>query len=155
MIIECISCKKKFNVNSELIPSKGRSIQCGSCNHVWFFKPNYESQNNLNKVKSENKQVTSAQKIFKNKQSNFRKKTKENFKTGSEIVKYEKKSNFTFSNFLSYLIVLIISFVALIIILDTFKGPLYRFFPDLELVLFSLFETLKDIKLFIKDLTKL
>ena len=37
MIIECIKCSKKFEVNSELIPSEGRTIQCGSCNHVWFF----------------------------------------------------------------------------------------------------------------------
>ena len=37
MIIECINCNKKFDVNSELIPSTGRTIQCGSCNHVWFF----------------------------------------------------------------------------------------------------------------------
>ena len=39
MIIECINCNKKFNVNSELIPNSGRTIQCGSCNHVWFFNP--------------------------------------------------------------------------------------------------------------------
>ena len=36
--------------------------------------------------------------------------------------------------------------------LYTFKNPFYNFFPDLELILFSLFETLKDINLFIKDL---
>ena len=28
---------KKFNVDPSLIPSKGRNIQCGSCNFVWFF----------------------------------------------------------------------------------------------------------------------
>ena len=38
MIIECIKCSKKFEVNSDLIPSDGRTIQCGSCGHVWFFK---------------------------------------------------------------------------------------------------------------------
>ena len=38
MIIECIKCSKKFEVNSDLIPSEGRTIQCGSCGHVWFFK---------------------------------------------------------------------------------------------------------------------
>ena len=36
MIIECINCNKKFDVNSELIPESGRTIQCGSCNHIWF-----------------------------------------------------------------------------------------------------------------------
>ena len=38
MIIECVNCNKKFEVNSELIPRTGRTIQCGSCNHTWFFK---------------------------------------------------------------------------------------------------------------------
>ena len=40
MIIECINCNKVFEVNSELIPKNGRTIQCGSCNHVWFYNPN-------------------------------------------------------------------------------------------------------------------
>ena len=39
MIIECVNCNKKFEVNSELIPLQGRTIQCGSCNHIWFYKP--------------------------------------------------------------------------------------------------------------------
>ena len=43
MIIECINCSKKFDVDSNLIPSEGRTIQCGSCNHVWFFKKKRKS----------------------------------------------------------------------------------------------------------------
>ena len=42
MIIECINCHKKFEVNSDLIPESGRNIQCGSCNHIWFFNINNE-----------------------------------------------------------------------------------------------------------------
>ncbi len=57
------------------------------------------------------------------------------------------------SKFFSYLIVFIISIVALIIFLDTLKTPLINVFPGLEIVLFNLFETLQDIKLFIIDLT--
>ena len=56
------------------------------------------------------------------------------------------------SKFFSYLIVFIISIVALIIFLDTLKTPLINVFPGLEIVLFNLFETLQDIKLFIIDL---
>ena len=73
-------------------------------------------------------------------------------KKGSEIVEYTPKSSFTFGNFLSYIVVILISFIALIIILDTFKIQLYSFFPDLEIWLFSLYEILKDIQLFIRDL---
>ena len=37
MIIACNNCKKSFNVDSDLIPKKGRLLQCYSCNHKWFF----------------------------------------------------------------------------------------------------------------------
>ena len=38
MIISCIKCIKKFEINSDLIPENGRLLQCSSCNHQWFFK---------------------------------------------------------------------------------------------------------------------
>ncbi len=38
MIITCPSCNKKFKIEDDLIPSKGRNLQCGSCNHYWFYK---------------------------------------------------------------------------------------------------------------------
>ena len=38
MIITCPSCNKKFNVDASLIPQKGRTLQCGFCEHKWFFK---------------------------------------------------------------------------------------------------------------------
>ena len=34
MIIECINCNKVFEVNSELIPENGRTIQCLSLIHI-------------------------------------------------------------------------------------------------------------------------
>ena len=147
MIIECVNCNKKFNVNSELIPSAGRTIQCGSCDHLWFYKKTDIIKPNQEKTIPTVDATISKDKIDKKNKSN-----KQINNKGSEIVEYKSKSNFSFSNFLSYLIVLIISFIGLIIILDTFKTPLYKFFPNLELVLFNLFELLKDIKLFIKDL---
>ena len=85
--------------------------------------------------------------ISKEKISNKKSSTK-----GSELVKYKSQSNFTFGKFLSLIVVFIISFIALIIVLDTFKGPLYNYIPNLEIWLFNLFEILKDIKLFIEDL---
>jgi len=38
MIITCNNCNKKFNIDSNLIPDKGRLLQCASCDHKWFFK---------------------------------------------------------------------------------------------------------------------
>src|SRR6056300_1889266 len=51
MIIDCIKCTKKFEVNASLIPDGGRTIQCGSCNHVWFYKP--EIEQSKNEIKAE------------------------------------------------------------------------------------------------------
>ena len=162
MIIECVNCNKKFNVNSELIPSEGRTIQCGSCNHIWFFNPKDEILvSEIKKIQEDNKPTTTIKKETKITQTNLDKKTnkvinKSKFKTvenkSSEIVKYQPKTSFSFIKFLSYILVLIITFIALIIILDTFKTTLFSFYPNLEFLLFSLFETLKDIQLFVKDL---
>ena len=38
MIITCEQCFKKFEIESKLIPEKGRLLQCSSCNHKWFYK---------------------------------------------------------------------------------------------------------------------
>ena len=46
----------------------------------------------------------------------------------------------------------IISIVALILILDTFKDILIKIFPNIKILLNNLYETLKDISLFFYDL---
>ena len=152
MIIECINCSKKFEVDSSLIPSEGRTIQCGSCNHVWFFKKSDENYLKTTKNDLPKNFINPSKSKTKNRKLDEKKKSIKYEKKGSEIVEYTPKSNFTFGKFLSYIIVIVVSFIAVIIILDTFKTPLYNFFPDLEFILFSLYETLKDIELFIKDL---
>ena len=38
MIITCNNCNKKFDIDSNLIPQKGRLLECGSCKCKWFFK---------------------------------------------------------------------------------------------------------------------
>ncbi len=161
MIIECVNCNKKFEVNSDLIPDSGRTIQCGSCNYLWFFNKNDLSNFETNKNEISLKKTPPIKK--KNNIKNLSRKSKQSFgdldknftkkdPKKSALVKYEKKSNFTFLNFLSYILVFIITFIAFVIIVDTFKSPLYNIFPKLEHIMFSLYETLKDIELFIKDL---
>ena len=152
MIIECINCSKKFTVNSDLIPSTGRTIQCGSCNHVWFFDPNNLISESRKKSKVE-KRTTITNLGSENKKPKTKPIVNKNFSEKNyEITEYRSKSNFSFGKFLSYLLVFIISFIGLIIVIDTFNSPLYELFPNLEVVMFSFFETLKDIQLFIKDL---
>ena len=149
MIIVCPSCGKNFNVDEDLIPDKGRLLKCGSCNQTWFFNKNenIEIKPSINKVFVEEKSNIKQKKIRKP-VSNF----STNIKKGSELVKYKPKYNFTFGKFLSYIIVSIITFIAIIIVLDTFKDPLSNIFPNLELALYNLFETLRDLILFAKDL---
>ena len=164
MIITCPNCNKQFKIENSLIPDEGRDLQCGSCNHIWFYK--IEEQNNEllkldEEIVSEDIEITGEKKEEKIDKKNqtlekikpeINNETKENIsekqknKTRSENEAYKE------SKFFSYLIVLIISFIALIILLDTLKNPLINVFPGLEIVLFNLFETLQDIKLFIIDL---
>ena len=147
MIIVCPSCGKNFDVDENLIPDKGRLLKCGSCNQTWFFNKNVNEQTEplIDKPTKQNKI------LYKDENINISE-TNIPIKPGSELVKYKPKYNFTFGKFLSYIIVSIITFVAIIIVLDTFKDPLGNIFPNLELILYNLFETLRDLILFAKDL---
>ena len=69
MIIECINCSKKFDVNSDLIPSTGRTIQCGSCNHVWFYKKGQEDSFIKTELKSKDDELQKWQKDLMNKET--------------------------------------------------------------------------------------
>ena len=154
MIIECINCSKKFKVNADLIPSEGRNIQCGSCNHIWFFKKEDQIQIKTTPIHSKDKKVEykkeSTEILIDDKISEEEKILPKN--RIKDKIKKTKKTSFSLSKLLSYILVLIISFVAIILIIDTFKTPLYQAFPRLELVMYNFYETLKDISLFIKDL---
>ena len=138
MIIKCPNCQKTFEVDSSLIPDKGRIIQCGSCNHTW----------NFNKKNLENKIQNFETKIPEIQIKPTYPKIKDIKKNKSQI----KKKFFGLNKILSYLLVFIITFIALIILIDTFKIPLSKFFPQIELIIFNLFETLIDIYLFLKNL---
>ena len=155
MIISCPNCNKQFKINPSLIPDNGRDVKCGSCDHVWFYK--IED----NKIEPLPLSDDFADKEIEDEIDN---KIDENINESNDVslqkdiddkndkpVKNKIKKN-TSGKFFSYLVVSIISFVALIILIDTLKVPLINVFPGLEILLFNLFEILKDIKLFIIDL---
>tara|TARA_A100000164_G_scaffold329585_1_gene317414 strand:- start:738 stop:1199 length:462 start_codon:yes stop_codon:yes gene_type:complete len=151
MIIECICGQKKFEVNSDLIPETGRNIQCGSCDKIWFFNPSLQSPSQISPKKDIDEKNIQKQKIYQEEElisQDFSNKVEVNEK----ILKDKKQTSFKISKILSYIVVGIISFVALIIVLETFKSPLGNIFSGLELLLYNLFETIKDVFLFIKDL---
>ena len=145
MIIICPNCKKKFKIDTSQIPAKGRNLQCGSCDHIWFYKTEDKSSETLtlNDDLFNNEIETKLKPLEKEK--NFKKPQQ---KQKSTIKVNEEKSE---SKFFANLMVCIISIVALIILIDTLKKPLINIFPGSEIILLNLFETLQDIKLFIID----
>ena len=168
MIIDCVNCSKKFEVNASLIPDNGRTIQCGSCNHVWFYKPKIEQSNNEISSPKSNEDILENKKddytneklskadetINLEKFANTEPSSNELITepSSNELINENKKTTISVSKFLSYFLVILITSIALIIVLDTFKSPLSNIFPGLEIFLYNFFETLKDLYLFIKNL---
>ena len=136
MIIECNNCNKQFEVSSKLIPNEGRLLQCSYCNHKWHFKKKIgikETQNVKNyKIKIEEKNII--------------KKNNLNEKNIKKIINKNK------INFLNLILIFIISFIAVIVIVETFKNQISSFIPSINFILQNLYETIKDIYLFFKDL---
>ena len=164
MIIACPNCNKKFKIDNSLIPDEGRDLQCGSCNYVWLYKIEEENikilelKEEIDSNDIETKVDKNNEKIVENKNPLTKIKTEINNQKKEKNIEKQKETKIfkntenTGNKFFSYLIVFIISFAALIILLDTLKNPLINVFPGLEIILFNLFETLQDIKLFIIDL---
>ena len=178
MIITCNNCNKKFDVDSNLIPNKGRLLLCPSCNHKWFFKnenlenaqrpivDNFDNKNinifdQINP--SNNGEINSSdltkdeievdieeeldEKIEVNNKKELRKKIDANINENTAANTRQKKLKI-----INILIVTMISIVAFMIIVDTFKNPIGQVVPNLEFILYNLYESIKDISLFIKDL---
>ena len=157
MIILCPCGKKNFEIDANLIPSEGRNLQCGSCSRVWFYKfeQNVSDLRVQETIKDFHEDVNKREistDVKKDIPKNERDKVDK--QRDKALVKYEKKTKLSLINLIGYFFVLILSFVALLIILDTFEPLLLRIFPNLELILFNFNEILLDIFLFIKDLIK-
>ena len=162
MIIVCPNCNKNFNIDENLIPDKGRLLKCSSCDYAWHYKlvSEDESKSNIEDSKKE---------IIINEDDNHQsikkpdgRETKEELTNQDEYDKEDKnlKKNEIKSkvkkkpeqNILSLLIVFLISFTALIFLIDTFKLYIANFFPSIITILENLYATLHDLILFIKDL---
>ena len=150
MIISCDQCHKKFEIDSNLIPKDGRLLECGSCNHKWFYKQNIEDKTEeiiiepqLKNIEEENIDPIQTNISQINELDTSSKK--------KEIIENKKIKKI---GVLNIIIVFIISFVALIILIETFKNPISIYMPNIEFILNSLYEIIRDIILFFKDLIK-
>ena len=164
MIIECPACSKKFNIDEKLIPDDGRLLKCGNCEHTWFFKKDesikLETENvrkdEIEEIKSEINIKPSEEPIKKTKK--IRKKisktsiTKES--TSKELVSIDKNSVLNENKIIKKIFLIIISIIAFILLLDTFKNQLSLIFPGILKMSDSLYLVINDLKLFIKDLVR-
>ena len=170
MIITCNNCNKKFDIDSNLIPDKGRLLQCASCDHKWFFKKEVlekeispinddTSIDNVNIFDQNNSSINDEESLLNTPNDevevDLEEETKEKIEINidespQENNKPKKQKNF---KILNIFIVAIISSVAFIIIVDTFKYPIGKIVPNIEFILYNLYESIKDISLFIRDLT--
>jgi len=169
MIITCNNCNKKFDVDSSLIPEEGRLLQCASCDHKWFFiiealenrlspidedistdSVNIFDQNNLSINEEESASDTPKDEIKVNLNEETKEEIEININESTQVnTKPKKQKNF---KILNIFIIATISFVAFIIIIDTFKYPIGKIAPNIEFILYNLYESIKDISLLIRDL---
>ena len=181
MIITCNNCNKKFDLDSNLIPDKVRLLQCASCNHKWYVKKEvlentlspivedivndnvnvFDQNNSTNSdeinpsdLSKEETEVDTEEKPDEKIEVNNEEEPKNKIDTNTNERtttndKPKKQKNF---KILNIFVVTIISFVAFIIIVDTFKYPIGKIVPNVEFILYNLSESIKDISLFIRDL---
>ena len=164
MIIECPACSKKFNIDEKLIPDEGRLLKCGNCDHTWFFKKeeNIKSKaetikiNEIEESKSEINIEPVEEPIKQTKKIRKKVSKKSSIKesTSKELVSIDKSSVSRENNIIKKIFLIIISIIAFILLIDTFKNQISVIFPGIVQMSDSLFQVINDLKLFIKDLVR-
>ena len=164
MIIECPACSKKFSIDEKLIPDEGRLLKCGNCEHTWFFKKeeNIKLEAETQKITEieENKSeiniepvdvpIKQTQKIRKK----ISKKSSTKESTSKELVSIDKSSVSKENKIIKKIFLIIISIIAFILLIDTFKNQISVIFPGILKMSDSLYQVINDLKLFIKDLVR-
>ena len=124
----------------------------------WFFKLEAETTNtskieenkseiNIEPVKEPIKQTKKIRKKISKKSS-----TKES--TSKELVSIDKSSVSRENNIIEKIFLIIISIIAFILLIDTFKNHISVIFPGIVQMSDSLYQVINDLKLFIKDLVR-
>jgi len=164
MIIECPACSKKFNIDEKLIPNEGRLLKCGNCEHTWFYKKEENIKlkaetTKLNEIdeKKPNINIEQVEEPIKQKKK-IRKKTSKKYltkeSTSKELVSIDKSSVSRENNIIKKIFLIIISIIAFILLIDTFKNQISIIFPGIVQMSDSLYLVINDLKLFIKDLVR-
>ena len=164
MIIECPACSKKFNINEKLIPDEGRLLKCGNCDHTWFYKKEENLKLETETIKineiDENKSEINIEPVdvpikqTKKIRKKISKKSSTKESTSKELVSIDKSSVSRENNIIKKIFLIIISIIAFILLMDTFKNQISVIFPGILKMSDSLYLVINDLKLFIKDLVR-
>ena len=154
MIIVCPSCGKNFNVRDDQIPDKGRLLQCSSCKHEWFFTKNTIPINDNMDELSNDELTQESFGILDEEEDRSDEKIVEEKTVELEKPRNIKKKKTSKVNFFKLLLVFIISFVAFVLIVDTFIVQISKYVPFAEKYLDNLYQSLIDISLFFQNLIK-
>ena len=169
MIIICPCGKKKFNVDSSAIPADGRLLKCGICSEVWHYKIPTSEQNileELNNIENQKTEITekNIDEVIKkeeiisqninNAKSKRRKIKDKNESKSKELVSIEKNTEIKENKIIKNIFLTLISLIAFILLIDTFKNQISQVFPGIINISDSLYLVINDLKLFIKDLVR-
>tara|TARA_B100001996_G_C18532549_1_gene543655 strand:+ start:144 stop:647 length:504 start_codon:yes stop_codon:yes gene_type:complete len=163
MIIACNSCDKKFIVPDNAVTAAGRLVQCSSCGNKWTQYPIKKTEKkevkkikkNINKPKTKKNDIpTYSQEYLQKKHgikiidpssiaNNSSKRKSGNLKTKNTNIGY---------GFYSYLITLIIILIFMLGALNLTKDIIIYSYPNLEIYINHLYETLNSFKVIISDI---
>ena len=154
MIIVCPSCGKNFNVRDDQIPDKGRLLQCSNCKHEWFYTKNTNPvEDNLDELSDDELTQESFGILNEEQDRNDEVIVEDKTAELEKPITRKKKEGKQF-NFFKLLLVFVISFVAFILIVDTFIVQISEYVPFAEKYLDNLYQSLIDISLFFQNLIK-
>ena len=180
MIIQCKSCEKKFLVPENAIPKEGMELQCGICSSTWFEKPKIKKKTKP-KLKSEKIIPVKIETASDGKKYKFLgkqwalvlpsgkvgrlakgdiakeldKKIGRSIDPSMESINIDtlrKDEKDQGIGFLTSIFIILIGAISTIGVLETFKNELVVYWPELEFYLEYVYETLKNIRLILRDL---
>ena len=154
MIIVCPSCGKNFNVRDDQIPDKGRLLQCSNCKHEWFYTKITNPINDNFDELSNDELTQESFGILEEEEDRRDEVIVEDKIVELEKPKNSKKQKTSKVNFFKLLLVFVISFVAFILIVDTFIVQISEYIPFAEKYLDNLYQSIIDISLFFQNLIK-
>ena len=151
--------KDKDRAKNELVASDGKKYKFLGNQWAEVLPSGKFGRLARKKISKELKELAGKKQVKKNKTiqksdqsvNQYQEKQNEIQKSDQSVNQYQEKQNNGMGIF-SFLIVLVISVAAIILLLDTFKLQLISFFPNLDNYLVYVFETLNNIYIIIKDL---